>query len=44
MDDQAYYWTAGWQVPQREALEALKRGEGVTFRDAAAAIRWLKRS
>ena len=38
---EAYYWTHAWQSAQREALEALDRGEGITFESAGDAIRWL---
>jgi hypothetical protein len=38
---QAYYWTRVWQEGERETLAALARGEGHTFGDADAAIRYL---
>ncbi len=38
---EAYYWTNAWQAAQQESLDALERGEGVTFDDADDAIRWL---
>jgi hypothetical protein len=41
VDDQAYYWTPGWQADEAVAVAELARGEGVVFEDATAAIRWL---
>ena len=38
---EAYYWTHAWQAAQQESLDALERGEGVTFDSADDAIRWL---
>ena len=38
---EAYYWTHAWQAAQRESLDALERGEGITFDSADDAIRWL---
>ncbi len=38
---QAYYWTRAWQEGECENLAALARGEGRTFDDADAAIRYL---
>lgn len=40
-DDQSYYWTPQWQTEERETVDALERGEGITFPDALAAIEWL---
>ena len=38
---QAYYWTRVWQEGEQETLVALARGEGHTFANADAAIRYL---
>ena len=38
---QAYYWTRIWQEGERESLAAFVRGEGHTFENADAAIRYL---
>lgn len=38
---EAYYWTHAWQTGQQEAVEAIERGEAITFDNADDAIRWL---
>ncbi len=38
---QAFYWTRVWQEGESETLAALARGEGRTFEDADATIRYL---
>lgn len=38
---EAYYWTHAWQAGQQEAVDAIERGEGITFENADDAIRWL---
>jgi hypothetical protein len=38
---QAYYWTRIWQESERESLAAFARGEGHTFDNGDAAIRYL---
>jgi hypothetical protein len=38
---QLYYWTGAWQQGEREALEAIKRGDSRDFDDPRDAIRWL---
>ncbi len=38
---QLYYWTGAWQRGEREALEAIERGDSREFDNPRDAIRWL---
>ena len=38
---QFYYWTRNWQEGEREALDALARGEFRRFENGDDAVRWL---
>lgn len=42
-EDQEWYWSEKWQKMEREADEALARGEFVDFEDIEDAIAYLHR-
>ena len=38
---QAYYWTRRWQAQEREALDDIRAGDFVRFKEPDEAIQWL---
>lgn len=40
--DQSIYFIDKWVIERKETLEALARGEGITFASGKDAIDWLK--